>query len=220
MALVTANGLDVTSGRIVLPRARRWFADLAVDDPDGFAVGDAVELVVGDGLLTLRGTAGRADVFLATAGVHVLGGADGLSTRAAPKWYRQAPARLVWDDLLRTAGEAAASSADAGLLSTTLPAWCVRGASIGMQLDELVVALGATWRVLVDGTIWVGQESWPEADVDLELMELSPPEDRAMFKCEAPALLPGTVLDGRRVSRVEHLIGEASVRTIAYYEAA
>ena len=126
----------------------------------------------------------------------------------------------MWDDLLRAAGETAAASADTNLLSTTLPAWCVRGAGVGMQLDELVVALRATWRVLLDGTIWVGQESWPEADVDLELMELSPPEDRAMFKCEAPSLLPGTTLDGRRVSRVEHLIGEASVRTVAYFEAA
>ena len=103
MAFVTANKLPVLSAVIALPRRGVWVADLVVDSAD--ALEGAVTIEIAGGKITLRGTAARTGTHRETAHLRVVGGAGGLGKEVPPHFYRQAPARLLLDDVLKVAGE-------------------------------------------------------------------------------------------------------------------
>jgi hypothetical protein len=83
------------------------------------------------------------------------------------------------------------------------------------------LAQAVTWRVLPDGTIWAGPETWPDSGLttdDYQILDEDPREGTALLGVEAPVLLPGTALAGRRVSYVEHLINAEGVRSNVWFE--
>ncbi len=93
---------------------------------------------------------------------------------------------------------------------------------MGRQLAALLQAApaGTAWRVLPNGKVWVGAESWPDSGVDYEELGELPHELRMEITTEAPTLLPGTSLGGRHVSYVEHRIDSSSLKTLVLLEAA
>jgi len=71
------------------------------------------------------------------------------------------------------------------------------------------------WRVLPDGTVWLGLESWPAVHMpDVDLLSEDPRAHTAVSGTDSPTLLPGTLFLGRRVSMVEHQVQPESVRTL------
>lgn len=221
MALALANGQDVFAATITIPRAGAWHADLVVDEPAGIT--GACTLAI-DGGLTLVGTVARGGPFLDTAYVRLVPGAGGLRKTARAQAYRNVRLQVVLADLLRTGGEQLAAASAQALLATRLPFWSTRQQAIGASISGLLSdpRLGApVWRTLVDGTIFVGFETWPDSGItadDFQDLGELPHEGRAELGVEAPALLPGTALLGRRVSAVEHRIRDGAVRTSAWFE--
>jgi hypothetical protein len=220
MGLVVVNDLGVLEGsRITLPRAGAWHADLVVDKPD--ALTGAVSINIGEGTLVLRGTVVRGGAFVETARVQVVGGADGLSETAEPKHYTGVSLGLVLGDLLKTAGETLSPTADSSVLARGVEHWTTLGLPIGRIIGRLMstAAPDATWRVLPDGTVWVGIESWPDsglAESDYEITHQADDQDMAVIGIEVPRLLPGTELGGRRVSVVQYHI-DAGIRMEAWF---
>lgn len=222
MALINVNGLGVISATIAMPRHGAWVADLIVDaqaQVDGACQLDML------GGLTLKGTATRTGVWQDTAYVRVTAGADGLRKLATPKHYRSTTARIVLLDLLRTAGEMLSPTADSKTTSLSLQAWTTIAQPIGNAISALLGdarLVDNAWRVLPDGTLWVGAETWPAADLtnvaDYQELARLPHEGRSDLGFNAPALLPGTTLAGRKVSYVEQVLRDDSVRTAAWYE--
>jgi hypothetical protein len=218
MANATANGLDVLEARIHLPRQGRWWADLAVntDAPDKLT--GAVTLVLSD-TLTLVGTALRVGEYAGTVTCSIVGGAGGLQKILKPKAYQGVPLRLPLQDALAEVGEVLASSSDAGALDQMLSKWIRMG---GPALGELEALLGeapegSVCRVLADGTVWVGPETWPEAAPKATLIQDMRWCSQVELGVEAPELLPGTTFMGRMVEHVEHRLSPESVRTIVQF---
>ncbi len=217
---ILANGQPVIACRLVRPRIGAWWADLSIATSD--AITGAVTLAIEDGA-TLTGTVvpTRSRVFLDTFHCRVVGGAGGLSSSAAPRFYQQIPGRNVIGDILGAGGESLSSTSTAATLSTQLAFWSIGAVSVGTALAAIVGQLGAIWRVLDDGSVFVGSEAWSTADPDRVLLAETPTEDRVTYGVAvAGGLMPGTVIDGRRVSRVEDIMEEARIRSIAWLEAA
>lgn len=223
MAFATLNGTPVFEGVICIPRVGAWTADLAVDRDT--AVTGACTLAI-DGGLTLHGTADRTGVWLATARLQVVGGGGGLGRTSRPQHYRHTTLRAVLGDLLATAGENLAASADSVTLALSFPGWATIGQPIGRMIAALLedsrLSVDTAWRVLPDGTVWVGQETWPDsglADViDYQDLAEAPEDGTVELGVEAPRLLPGTTLGGRRVSYVEHRLTGDRARTALWRE--
>lgn len=222
MALVTANGAGVVSAVITMPRVGAWHAELVVDSDAG--VVGACTLAI-DGGLTLNGTAKRAGVWQDTTFVRLVGGAGGLGKTARPQHYRSVSIRTVLQDLARASGELIAATADAAVLATQLVYWTTVAQPVSDVLGRLMAdprVAGAAWRILPDGTLWVGRESWPDARladvIDYQRIAEAPHEGKAELGFEAPRLLPGQALGARRVSAVEHTVRDGSVRTLAWFE--
>lgn len=225
MAFATANDSLVIRGTIGIPRAGAWHADLRVDAES--ALSGAITLKIADGL-TLVGTAapGRTGVWLDTASLRMVGGAGGLANKAKPRHYRKTALRSVLGDILATAGERLAPTSSASILDLTFLHWATIGQACGRMISALLgdsrLPADVAWRVLPDGTVWVGVETWPASPlanvVDYQDLDESPSDGWMELGVEAPSLLPGMTLAGRRVSYVEHLIDGATARTRVWLE--
>src|SRR6266851_5985073 len=221
-ALATVNGLVVAEGLVSIPRIGCWHADLSVDSTQ--AVTGAATLSLGSQKLT--GAFARAGFDLrGRLQVRVIGGAGGLGTTLAPKSYGSIPLKVVLQDALRDAGETLSPMADASLLSTQLTAWSRMSAPASSVVKSLMqVVPGAVWRVLIDGTVWVGFEGWPASSLpDTAPIHSEPEKGRITIASDAPAVFPGTTfqftLPGQgpqavRVGGVRHIIRANGVRTI------
>lgn len=219
MALVTVDGIAAFRGRIGLPRVGVWIAELELDTTDALAGAVEVQIATGP---TLRGTVVRGDTYAGQLHTRIVGGAAGMTKLATPKHYNGPVISTVLTDLARTAGEKVSGSIARATAGRALQAWTVLGTSIGEQLAVLItrgLPAGHAWRILPDGSLWVGLESWPEADLDdddwTELARHAR-ERRLDLGLSAPRLLPGTTLGPDRIDYVDHRFGPDGVRATAW----
>ena len=223
MSLVTANGVDVLRGSVSMPLVGVWSADLVIDQPDGSGFSAGTQVTITAGGLELAGVVApdRTGSFLDAVHVRILGGKGGLSQLATPRAYVQPGAyvRDVLSGLLGAAGETLAATADTGFRATNLLAWSVFRVPVSQALEALIdtVSPGLHWRVLSDGTVWIGSESWPTTSYSFDLLSHDPAQQTYELGVESPAIVPGvTITDLGQVSRVEHLIEPDSMRTRVY----
>jgi hypothetical protein len=220
MAELLLGTEPVLTARVSVPRVGVWRAELLLDT-DTALVG-LQTLRTAEDTLALTGTVrtARSGTFEGYTEVLLIGGADGLSRALPPRYYKNATLRTVLADLCRETGETLSSTVLGSLLDSVLPYWVRSAGTAGDELARLLAPLGATWRVLSDGTLWVGNETWPESDAPGELVSSSPSDacDELSAETLSGAITPGTLFDGRRVSYVEHLADGAEMRTRVWYE--
>jgi hypothetical protein len=217
---LTCNGAAVLSAVIRVPRVGAWVADLVVDVAE--APRGAVTLASADGALSVRGTVVRGGPTLETSALCVVGGAGRLAAEVPPLYYRGVPTRLPLGDLLREAGETLSATAQAAVLDRLLDRWVRERAPASTALGLLLDAVGGLWRVLFDGTVWVGEESWPVVELEHDLVSEDPAGDRVTIATDAlpAALRPGTTFRDRRVSYVEHGFNATDAQTTVWFERA
>jgi hypothetical protein len=220
MAHSLLNLFPILRGVVTLPRQGVWHADLVIDADE--APTGQVSLRIGSSL-TLVGTVlpQGSGVFAGEVRVRVVGGQGRLGTELPPRWYQGAPRELPLRDLCDEAGERLSTTTDATLLAEVLsPGWArVRGTA-SAALGRLLEGTGASWRILPDGSLWVGPETWPAATgmADLVVMDEDRSRGRLVVVSEAPTLLPGQTLRGDRVSDVEITIEPEQIRIEAWLE--
>lgn len=218
MAHVTANGLPVSKARITLPQVGAWHADLTLED--GVVLNGLVSIRVNEGDLSFQGFVRRAGAPQDTGRAQVVGGGGGLPKPATPKHYRNAPLTLPLQDILAAAGETLSSTSDMSELNgRLLPHWVVVGEMpAGAALAVLLGNQDLSWRILSDGTVWAGKETWPEKVLELELLEDDPVASLVILGTAPQGLAPGISLNGRRVAHVEHYITSERIRTTVRFE--
>lgn len=213
----TISGKPVLRATICMPRAGLWTADLEADSD--VALSGAVTLELGEGVLELRGFVASGGVSGGRWHARLVGGAGGLGRRLTARSYRGAPLRLILTDLLAEAGEQLSSSVTDSVWLATVPQYWARAEGPAtVTLHALCEAAGAVWRALPDGSIWAGIETWPVFAGAYETTAERPSEDAVEIASES-VLLPGMLLDARRVSLVELTLGRSRFRTTAWLEA-
>jgi hypothetical protein len=71
--------------------------------------------------------------------------------------------------------------------------------------------------MLADGTLWCGSETWPDSGLSFSLEHDDKAHSQLDVTLEAPLLLPGVSLSGRKISYVETHVDAKEVRSIAWY---
>lgn len=224
-AYVTANGVPCFKADVVRPRIGNWHADLTVNANAADRFSDAVEIVLAE-TLTLKGTAHRMGVFGEDVYVRVIGGRGGFAVQLTPRGYTNVPARIPLSDCLREAGEVLSPSADPGVLQRFLPKWVRIRQTAGAELAALVAVAGAeAWRVLPDGSIWLGPETWAPAELEYDPIRFEPQLGRLEFAADVPTVhpgqtwvAPGEAYDGMRTSSIRHLVTAETIRHFAMFE--
>lgn len=226
MALTTANGVGVIEGTIVRPLVGVGTMDLKLDQvgssPTGFTPGTQVTVASAGGYSVVGVVdPNRGGSFLDSVHVRVICGAGGMAQLAPPRSFGQALVRDVISWLLKNAGETLSSTADAGLLATSLPAWTIMGHTVGWNLRALlrIVAPTMNWRILADGTVWIGNETWPAASGTFDTMDQDPADGSYVLGVEAPFVVPGTSIAGLgNVNRCIDVIVGGKMRTHVYVD--
>lgn len=216
---VTLAGSPVSALTLTRPRVGAWVAD--VELAEGPAPSGAVVLAI-EGR-SWRGAVASGGVELGRWSGRVVGGAGGLAPVLGPGAFADCDLRTVLAETLREAGEAL--SADAGDLSAAVSRWARAAAPAAHAVADVARAAGFAWRVLPDGTVWVGPETWGRLQLgaDLDVVESDPRAGRHQLAgASALDLAPGRVvsLDGAdvRVGAVEHRLAGEALRTVVFEE--
>lgn len=215
MPLFTLNGYPIIQGTVEIPRTSRWVADLQVDAPDASVVSGALALAIGD-KLTLAGTALRSGSFVDRVSVRGVGGAGGLLKLLPAKAYQGVPLRIPLQEALAAVSEKLSQTADAAVLNTFLPKWSRIAGPCSEEVRSLMrVTGGAAARVLVDGSLWVGTETWPDSGLrpqDYDVIDDRHWLGEMTLGMEVPTLLPGTTFLERHVEEVTYVFSRDKVR--------
>lgn len=239
MALVTAKTSTVSaavlSGTLRLPPRGVPTYDIIIDQPDGtgFDAGTQVTIECADGISCV-GTVpnDRAGDFLQAVHVRVIGGKNGMWKTARARGYMQPGAlfRDVVDGLLKDAGETLSNKSDQKILSTNLTSWMTTDRSVAANLDVLLkfAAPTAIWRILADGTVFIGPETWPQSNDAYAMLRQEPIDGHYELGVETPTLIPGVNLTTTgavgfsptigNIARVEHVITPEGVRSLVWSE--
>lgn len=209
-----------------MPKIGAWTADVVVDTADTteFPSGTKVTLATVDGTFSLSGTVrpARVGVWLDSARCRIVGGAGGLTTVVPAKYYQFGTLKIPLGDVLSAAGESLSSATDGSVQATSLQSWTTVAQRAGLAISALAQAAGddVSWRVLSDGTVWLGRETWSAAPSSYQytLIDQHPNENRAELGSDTLALLPGMSLGGQNISHLVHTVEPERVRTVAFYE--
>jgi hypothetical protein len=202
VALSNGQVRSVSGGIISIPRTGIWLADFVMSDqeiPSGLLVLDLAGVSMPASIVKAELNNGMIDL-------RIVGGAGGLGNTAKPKHYYRPVVKNVLDDLLRDSGEKLSSSCTPSVTGASLEAWTTLGLPTGAMLSGLCRLCGvdSTWRVLSDGTVWLGAEEWPISTVDVRIESSSGNASSAVIGTDTPCVWPGTILGGRKIDLVVH----------------
>ena len=157
---------DCTRGDVLLQRQGNWtIVVVLADSPDRLPSGRVDVTFFG---LVYKGTIMRAGTSRdGVCEVAVAGGAGGLWRELLPLMHPgNPPVRLVLtgpQGVLTLAGETLSPDSTPSVLSQSLAQWPRRGGEAGYLVDDVVREVGASWRVLPDGSVWVGVDGYEDA---------------------------------------------------------
>lgn len=226
MSLVTiasaSAAANVIAGDIMRPLVGVWTADLQIDQVNGqgFGAGTKVTISSENGY-SLTGVIdpNRTGSFLDAVHVRVLGGAGGMGKNANPRSFVQPGAfvRDVVNGLVADGGETLSTTTDQGWLSTNLAAWSVLGQNTIARNLRLLINLTQSsfnWRILADGTLWVGAETWPALSGTFDVITVDPKDGSYHLGSEAPFISPGMSVSGvGNVNRVNDKIADGQMNS-------
>jgi hypothetical protein len=223
MSLITANGVAIVAGRIMMPLVGVWTADLVLDQPSGSGFDGGTQVTISSTAFSLVGTvdAERTGDYLDTVHVRLLGGAGGMAKAASPRSYVQPGAfvRDVLNGLMSDSGETLSTRSDPSFTGTNLAAWSVFADGPVSQAIVVLLEFVAPmlhWRFLSDGSLWFGSETWPSGPgaMPIQILERNPAQNAYELGTESPWIMPGMALENiGNVSRVEHRITGNKVRS-------
>jgi len=203
------------SCELSMPVRGNWVAH--VETGDDVAPEGAVTLEIardnGAGLDTFTGTVRHGAPWAGRSEVVVVGGAGGLLAQLEPRHYAPrtdfVPPLLVAQQLVADAGEELSPDVAAALEGRKLGRFTRARLPAVVLLGLLADGLGLGWRVLADGTVWIGEETWPDAtsaDLGREMVDRG--DDRIIeIAPDRATLRPGVTAFGQRITRVTYQLG-------------
>jgi len=155
-----------------------------------------------------------------------VGGKGNLSKSVPSKMYDyQHSVRLPLQEIIASVGESLSSTSDQSVLSKTLPNWIRRAGDADSLINALCDKAGSIWRMLPDGSLFVGTNKWVQANsFDFDLLNPLPTYGAAMFAVQNFGVLPGerfpvTPLDisGRKVACCQYKLEDDSLRLLVWF---
>lgn len=194
MSELTINGsAAILRATVHLPLSGVWSAELEVDTDEDITGACTLEA---DGSTWLSGTVTEGAVSHGLWRGRIVGGTAGLRGTLSPKAYRDATLADVLGDALSESGEALSGTSSGLAIACRL--WHRTEGAAARTVAAVAAAAGYGWRVLTDGSVWLGAESWPDATAaDVTLVERDPSQRRWVLGGDVLSLSPGTLLQVR-----------------------
>jgi hypothetical protein len=219
----TGDVYDVIQGRIHMPIRGVWWSELKLDTPTPPTGQITVKAANG---LSLVGNIVKGGIFLNSAFVRIYGGNGDLSVLITPASYQNSTVNDPLTAILNTASVTASSTISSAITSTQLLYWTILSKPAANCIEDLAGAAGKAlhqiinWRVLSDGSVWLGQETWPTQSLPTtsDVLSVAPVGPRYDIGCATPTLMPGVFLTdiNANVFGVDHWLSSSAIRTWAW----
>lgn len=215
MALVTVGGVAAVRGSIAFSLSGTWEAEVVVSDDSTSSVTGSVTLKVGDTELTGYATPGQDLGDLVS--VRVVGGAGGFDEPIGPQGYRASTTRrTVLQEALSAGGESLSSTSDSAILDVA-GRWTRVAGTVGGAARALVAYAGATWRVLDDGSVWVGTDSWDTVTPEHTVESETPTRSRMVVSLDGLDVRPGDTFRDQRIVEAIYRFNDRELRAELRY---
>jgi hypothetical protein len=198
---------DAHAARVELGLRGAWTAHLETTAETAIAGAVTITIQHGDeAAATFHGTVDDGAPYEGRAPLVVVGGTGGLAKRPAKgTYYTASPSaveveKLVGDIVLEAG---AARAPGVPLVGFRASAWSrLDSESHARALSRIADRFDLAWRVLDSGALWVGPETWPDAVLDGQELDVNTDARIVRFAFTVASARPGTTVDGRRVSLV------------------
>lgn len=212
-AYLALDGNLLERACIVLPRRGAWTADVEHIDTSTAVVGARCSLAFGS--QTFVGTVVRVQANQAPGyDTRIVGGAGRLSTILPNAQFKSPTLQNVLDAAIRDGGETLSTTASS--LTTQVNFWERSSRTLGQELDAISAAAGREWKVLLDGTIWIGSPGWEDTGLDpdsYQVLESHADTGIRIVAAEDPLILTGQTFESIRVGQVIHRVTAEATRT-------
>lgn len=214
MSLITLNGSALSSGKLDLPLVGAWHLEAELVATTVPVEGEGVTLSLGGAQFVGTVMSAASDAGNRVT-VRAVGGAGGLGDTASAKGYVQTVARSVVIDALKVGGEKLSVTSDP--LAQSLDHWTRIESSVADVVRQVAEHLGVSWRVLPDGTVWLGAETWLPVTVAHVLESEEPTRKAITVALEAASVVPGSLFLGHQVSAVRYTFDARRLRARVSY---
>lgn len=232
LVLTTTDAVhDVLVGDIALDRRGAWVAhlelsgDLDLSGPVALTLAGENEGIDADFVGFVR----RSKAWNGRTRTVVVGGAGGLMKALPPRDHIAGvvplTALLVAARIALEAGETLAPASLPALSALSLSRWLRvgpdedgHGGTALEALDLLTEHLGLVWRVLDDGTIWIGVDAFPDSTANIGETWIDDGDD-GRIDCAPPVATPrpGESVLGHPIERVTFRVTGAAARAELLY---
>jgi hypothetical protein len=216
-ATIAGEEKTVAGGWLSMPRIGIWTGYVEVSG-DAIPKGNIVATLAG---VNMPCHIQRCELVEGMVKMSLVGGAGGMGRPAKAKHYRNPIVRHVLADLVRDAGEVLSPSSPAAALNTPLGYWTTLVAPTGALVQALADTVGSdcAWRILYDGKLWFGRETWPTCPADTRIISQDPHNATMVVGTEVSGIWPGTTIEGRRIDHVRHDFGATPRSVVSFAEA-
>lgn len=203
MTTIALNGIPTLSGKVFEPRVGTWWAEVQVSGdevPSGQVRLDFLGELEFIG--TVKSVRSAVDSELVT--VRIEGGSGRLDELwLGPKHFRDVDLGTLIRDLTQRTGDTVDESVSGAVLGARVKFW-TRPRTIGdAYLGSIAAEAGAAWRVLRNGNLWMGAETWPTESHDYIIEKMLPADNAVIVAPQLlPTVSPGITFEGKRVAEV------------------
>lgn len=189
-------------------RMGNWHASVNVDGiiPQGQTVTlEEIDSEKDTVLRTLKGYTHRGGEKFGMSQLLIVGGhSGGLNNTVTASSWRSVPAKRIITSIMHDIGETLSSDSDSSVLSRELVSWTIVKSPAAQALSQISRFLGCSWRVLDDGTVWFGTETYAVANPQpRNLLDILPVTGEREYSSQSSVgFTPGTTLDDVKVDHV------------------
>ena len=220
MAAPTAAGERLLKAKITESVTGVWRAELELDSTTD-ATGQITISIDGEDFVgtVIRSTVdnGRVKALVAGGAGALTGDEDGATLVA--KAYGSTSLDVILTDILLDTGETLSSTSDT-LLSYRVPTWNRAAGPARRAIEALAKKTGLNWRILRDGTLWLGTDAFSAASLP-KATEVNRDLSAGVFELrDAIALEPGTTWQGESIRQCVHTLDSSKTHTEAWIRSA
>lgn len=192
------------------PRTGPWHADVEIDEE--VTLPGEVQITIEDSVFV--GFVKNQRKFAGRTKAWIVGGNGGFAKVIGAQHYTKPSAMMVIRDILSLAGEKLSGESEEN--PSSFQHWERKSSRASIAMRAICEKLRVNWRVLDDGTVWVGVDKWEELKSDATILD-EPDEDTLLVAADTFAelakLQPGSTFGGIRIEQVTHLVSAGSTRT-------
>lgn len=187
------NIYDIRTADLLLPKFGNWSAQIDFGGIDKVPSGRVILWYYGT---DWHGYVIRSGIQNAVGTAVLVGGRGGLWRDNPTKMYDfQVAASLPISEILSDCGEVLSPTSDQSILGRYIPNWTRTSGEAGKQLTEICNKLDVVWSVLPDGSVYIGNYTYPPADDNnLTLQAHDPTLLYSCYNALASAVRPGMTL--------------------------